>query len=130
MGFFSFKTSDTNESIAIIHTRHPNAGRTVYLLQPDGGRPIAEAAYNGYGDFGNVDAYAWLAKFNSPDVGHLDLVDDAEILRHIGIELSFEAPDKIKYPLKFSFNEKAVYELLPAAEDCEFQGFLFPGIAM
>ncbi|QIR16345.1 hypothetical protein [Shewanella aestuarii] len=130
MGFFSFKTCDSKESIANIHSNHPNAGRTVYLLQPNGERPIQETAYQGYGDFGHVDAYAWLAKFNATDVEHLDLVKDAETLRHIGIAMTFEEPEKIKYPLKFSFNEKAVYELLAASEDCEYQGYFYHGIAI
>jgi len=130
MGFFSFKTSDTNESIANIHSDHPNKGRTVYLVQPNGKPPIAENAYNGYGDFGDIDAYAWLAKFNAPNVEHLDLVKDSEVLRHIGIDLKYDEPEKIKYPLKFSFDEKAVYELLAASADCEYQGYFYHGIAI
>lgn len=63
MGFFSWLTADTGESIANIHSGHPNSGKTDYLLQPDG-PPIAQTGYAGYGVFGGVDACAWLAERN------------------------------------------------------------------
>lgn len=66
MGFFSWNTADTNDSIPSVHAGQdaPNAGKPVFLLQPNGKAPIEEEAYEGYGRFGNVDAYAWLAKMN------------------------------------------------------------------
>lgn len=63
MGFFSWLTSDTEESIANIHT---GKSRPVYLLQPDGQEPIFEPTYEGYGKFGGVDAYGWVARANTP----------------------------------------------------------------
>lgn len=62
MGFFSWKTADTGESIANRHSSRPV--KPVYLLQPNGQPPIKESSYDGYGRFGNVDAYNWLAKVN------------------------------------------------------------------
>jgi hypothetical protein len=64
MGFFSWKTADTDESIANEFTDHENAGRPVFLLQPDGQAPIREDSYEGYGTFGGVDAYEWLSEMN------------------------------------------------------------------
>lgn len=63
MGFFSWLTSDTEESIANVHT---GQSRPVYLLQPGGKEPICEPAYAGYGKFGGVDAYEWVARMNVP----------------------------------------------------------------
>ncbi|GIU40864.1 hypothetical protein TUM3794_19780 [Shewanella colwelliana] len=125
MGFFSWNTSDTNESIANIHSGHPNATRTVYMLQPGGKEPIECRAYEGYGVFGGVDAFAWLAKFNSEQAKSLDLFEDCEELRKIGIDLFFKNRSSIIYPLKFSFHKNAKYEQLAAAKDCNFQGFFY-----
>ena len=116
MGFFSWKTADTNESIANIHSNHPNAGRTVYLLQPGGKEPVEETAYNGYGDFGDVDAFAWLAEMN----GYGTPGSDIQTRRMDGI-IALD----IKIPLKFSFNKDAVYEDLPASESCRQQGYFY-----
>ncbi len=112
MGFFSWKTADTGESIANSHSPRCKQ-RAVFLLQPDGEPPVEESWYAGYGMFGEVDAYEWLAERN----GGGD--------RGVGIDLFFrEDPDAV--PLKFSFDPKAVYEDLPASESCEFQGYFYP----
>ncbi|MEE8428312.1 MAG: hypothetical protein V3S33_02260 [Gammaproteobacteria bacterium] len=99
MGFFSWKTADTGESIANAYADHPNAGRTVYLLQP-GDEPLSQSSfitqhpgdngvmsgYEGYGMFGGVDAYVWLAQHND----NLELkLEDKDELRSMGIELTF-----------------------------------------
>lgn len=68
MGFSSWKTADTNETIANVHSGHPNSERAVYLLQPNGQKPIKERQYNGYCVFGGVNAFVWLARMNiSPE---------------------------------------------------------------
>lgn len=64
MGFFSWKTADSGESIANVYSG--KRVRPVYLLQPDG-ENIREDAYEGYGEFGGVDAYEWLAERNFGD---------------------------------------------------------------
>lgn len=62
MGFFSWQTADTEESI---YNNLSDLGcKTVYLLQPNGQPPIKEDDYEGYGVFGGVDAYEWLARQN------------------------------------------------------------------
>ena len=58
MGQFSFLTGDTKESILV------SEPRKVYLLQPNKEASIEEDFYGGYGDFGAVDAYEWLATRN------------------------------------------------------------------
>lgn len=180
MGFFSWLTSDTEESIANVHT---GRCRPVYLLQPGGQEPICEPAYEGSGEFGGVDAYAWVARANSPAAALADMNEDqvhdlgllmtdgtilrdaqtgelwsvrrpvpAELgiqvnnfpnswmtvipelgmspaeLRECGRFVSARLRDHmdIKYPLKFSFDKNAVYEDLPAAQNCPHQGYFLP----
>ena len=123
MGFFSWQTADTKESIANVYTGHC---RPVYLLQPNGKPPIYEPEYAGYGEFGDKNAYVWLAENNLPEA-MLDRICEDE-LHDIGLELFLEGcfEDKISevmYPLKFSFSKDAVYEDLPASNDCPYQGF-------
>jgi len=61
MGFFSWKTSDTNRSIANVYS-----GRSVfvvYMITRDG-KHWEEDAYEGYGIFGGKDYYELLAEIN------------------------------------------------------------------
>lgn len=64
MGFFSWLTADTNQSIPVAFSgRHKGPA---FLLQP--GKPaIREDAYDGNGQFGDTSAYVWLAKANLDD---------------------------------------------------------------
>ncbi len=83
MGFFSWLTADTRDSIANSSSQRPT--RTVYLLQPDGKEPIREDEYEGYGVFGGVDAHVWLARQNIP-VERLKGLSEEEI-RDMGVTL-------------------------------------------
>lgn len=65
MGFFSWKTADSKESIASIYSGYHQD--SIYLLQPGGKAPIKEDAYEGLGMFGEIDAYEWLARHNLND---------------------------------------------------------------
>lgn len=178
MGFFSWLTADTGESIANCYS--VRLVRPVYLLQPYGKAPIEEPAYDGYGNFGEVNALDWLARANladdqlakmtkgqirtagiALDVGHLYrdveskklfsifhgygfLIDGVidfpgrfdEIIPGYGRPLQlinsgrFVAIPVREFfpafkPLKFSFNPKAVYEDLPASEQCPHQGYFY-----
>lgn len=88
MGFFSSLTADTKESIANVHA---GGSPTVYMLQPNGAAPIAEPEYDGYGVWGGVDQYEWLADMNAPSLG-LDLSRmDFEAKRDIGLSLVYGA---------------------------------------
>jgi hypothetical protein len=80
MGYFSWKTADTDLTIANEAT---GLSRPVYMLQPNGKEPILERSYEGYGEFGGVDAYVWLAENNLPK-DMLDEMDDEE-KRNLGI---------------------------------------------
>lgn len=85
MGFFSWLTCDTSESISNIHS--DRKVRTVYMLQPGNERHIEEPAYDGYGVFGGVAAYAWLARKNRHVLADPSVVDNGERAIHIGIGL-------------------------------------------
>jgi hypothetical protein len=123
MGMFSWLTSDGEESIANVYSGRET--KTVYLLQPNGKPPIKESAYEGYGDFGNVDAYVWLAEQNAGPL-NIDISQmEHEGKRDLGIHLAFHRTKEVVYPLKFSFNENAIYENLPAAKECPEQGFFY-----
>ncbi len=181
MGFFSWKTADTNESIGNIYSVKPAS--TVYMLAPNGKPPYEEPAYEGYGKFANKDAHEFLLEMNAEDLGidfynlsheerrlagialavgnvyiHAETSERWHIFhdyRHVldanyfsgnfaevvpelgdtpnnlierGVLLRRDIKDElgIRFPLKFSFNRKAVYEDLPASEDCPYQGFFFP----
>jgi hypothetical protein len=67
MGFFSWLTADTKETIANTFTdKHRAEG--VYLLCPDGSK-IHEPFYEGYGIFGEQNAYVLLGRQNSERLG-------------------------------------------------------------
>ena len=78
MGYFSWKTAgDQGKSIRV--------GSRAFLLQPDGRPAIEEPSYDGYGEFGGVDAYVWLARENLPK--EILAGADHEDLRDFGIAL-------------------------------------------
>lgn len=81
MGFYSWNTADTNESIANVHSGKPI--KTVYLIQPNGQPAIKECQYQGYGKFGGVDAYAWLAKANFGNEKLTDVAINADCGRYL-----------------------------------------------
>jgi len=83
MGFFSWKTADTNESIANAHT---GRSKPVYLLQPNGAAPILEPSYDGYGVFGGIDTSEWVARHNLACNG-LDLKNEDD-MRVFGLVLN------------------------------------------
>lgn len=181
MGNFSWLTADSKRSIWC--TDSGQKVREAFLLQPNGETPISEPAYEGYGVFGGVDAYVWLAQHNipaerlkglsaddirsvgislgcgayyvdrdtgkkysvfhtgadiiDPEITHLpytyaepipefdgrmanDMIAEGKLVRH-------EFKDEfVKVPLKFSFNANAVYENLPASDECPNQGVFAP----
>lgn len=122
MGFFSWKTSDTNKSISNVYSTR--GALPVYLITPKNEK-IFESSYEGYGDFGGYDAYALLANWNAPN----ECNGDSDHDREIGIRLCYidgiDVSTKLKYPLKFAESPNVRYEDLEPSETCEAQGFFY-----
>jgi len=120
MGFFSWNTCDTGESIANNCSTRPTF--EVHMIAPDG-RVFTEPDYEGYGEFGGKDFHELLAELNglAPD-------------RSLGIDLTFKnnpngdnTPGVI-YPKFVEILEDDVvaqYNSLPNPESCEAQGFFY-----
>lgn len=86
MGFFSWDTSDTEETINNVCSEEPHT-RPVYMLLPNGQKSIKEEAYEGYGVFGGIDAYEKLAELNLGDLT-ADMSSDERRLIGIYIDSS------------------------------------------
>jgi len=120
MGYFSWKTCDTDRSIA-----NNDSGREtikVHMITPDG-RVFTEKDYDGYGEFGGKDFYELLAELNG-------LGSD----RSAGIDLCFkdntngdDTPGVIYPKLVEDLDEdvKGQYENLPNPITCSDQGFFY-----
>lgn len=103
MGFFSYLTADTNQSVSNIHSGLPH--RPVYLLQPNGEPAIKEPAYEGYGHFGGVCCFDWLSIMNFGDDTFVDLAIMADSGHY------FEDDDGV-YACKMHISEKALKHLI------------------
>ena len=122
MGFFSWKTQDTDRSI-------PNnySIRKTFRVQmlDNKGNVWTEDNYEGYGVFGGKDYYELLAEMN----GVTD--KDTDRLRNAGIDLAFSkgnhsgvATEDVLYPNLIEMADGWNY--LPGGPDsCEYQGFFY-----
>ena len=115
MGFFSWKTQDTDVSIA-----NQYSTRSTFRVQmlDDKGNVWTEDDYNGYGEFGGKDYYELLAEMNG-------LISD----RMLGIELAFHGhPNgdnpEVKFPNLVEMAKGWPYDP-KGPESCEFQGFFY-----
>jgi hypothetical protein len=114
MGFFSWYTQDTYESIANKYSTRPTS--TVYMIDDKGNR-WREDNYEGYGVFGGKDYYELLAEMNG-------LASD----RDAGIDLAYkDSPDGCNPNCKFpNLVEDPNWEWTnEAPESCFYQGYFF-----
>ena len=112
MGFFSWKTQDTDKSIANRYSSRPTF--TVYMVNPlNLDEYYKEDNYEGYGVFGGKDYYELLAEINN--VG-----SD----RDKGIELAFHHSEPIEYPILVEDLSKAI-EIFGEPKSCEAQGYFY-----
>jgi hypothetical protein len=114
MGFFSWKTQDTNKSIA----NHWSTRSTfkVYMLD-DKGNVWEEQDYNGYGEFGGKDYYELLAEMNGLESDRMKGIDLASM--H-----DWESHKNIKYPNLVQ--DITQWEYTPnTPKDCKYQGFFY-----
>jgi hypothetical protein len=113
MGFFSWKTNDTNLSIA---NRYSNLPTFTVYMRDNKGNVWVEKDYDGYGRFGGKDYYELLAEMNG-------LGSD----RCKGLWLQYDSKrTDIIFPALFE-NSDAQWEDYRgvAPEDCEYQGYFY-----
>lgn len=114
MGFFSWKTQDTNTSIA---NRYSTKETIVVYMIDNNGNIWEEQNYEGYGEFGGKDYYELLAEMNG-------LGSD----RIKGIELAskydWKSHKDIKYPnlVETLSNWKYTHK---APKTCKYQGYFY-----
>ena len=122
MGFFSWNTCDTDESIANNCSTRPTF--TVHMITPDG-QVFTEEDYEGYGEFGGKDFFDLVCELNGISVD-----------REAGIDLCFHGNPSgdntsgVIYPKFVECLEDDVvaqYNSLPNPESCEAQGFFYGG---
>lgn len=126
MGFFSWKTQDTDKSIC---NEHSNRKTFRVEMMDNKGNVWTEDNYDGYGRFGGKDFYELLAEMNGfeSDKTGDEYTDEA---RGFGINLAFKnngsgiATKGVYYP---NLVEKAngwVYGM-GGPDNCEFQGYFY-----
>jgi hypothetical protein len=118
MGFFSWKTSDSDKSISNEDSSR-GAGR-VYMLTPT--HRYVEDSYEGYGVFGGKDYYELVYELNKDKyVGN-----DSQESRSKGIDMCFDKNLEGKLVLpRFAESEAYEWADLQDSENCEHQGFFY-----
>ena len=141
MGFFSYHTCDTGESIP--NTSCSSRKTFCVYLMDDKGNVWKENEYEGYGVFGGKDIYVLFAEMNGLDISEeqkeelkaktekdeYGYTEYEECLRSLGIDKWHEAlqDEKIKTELKFPIlvrNKSQKWEN-KAPEHCKAQGFFY-----
>lgn len=122
MGFFSWKTSDTERSICNAYSGRKTFPVFVLIPKEFGGGYILEENYEGYGVFGGQDIYALVARWNCPE--RCSGRDEED--RIIGIEIACYDEDnaKLKYPIKITAKFKE-YEKAKPSVNCPNQGYFY-----
>ena len=116
MGFFSWKTNNSDRSIA---NRYSDRATFKVYMRDNKGNVWVEEDYEGYGRFGGKDYYELLAEMNG-------LGSD----RNKGLWLQYDSKGiNIIYPALFEAFEGADSEWEDyrgaAPEDCEYQGYFY-----
>lgn len=120
MGFFSWKTQDTNRSI---DNKYSNESTFPVTMIDNKGNRFLETKYDGYGVFGGKDYYILLAEMNG--INGLDEED----MRNNAISKVYQYsqndenpeliyPNLVEYPDNWTYTPNS-------PENCEFQGFFY-----
>jgi hypothetical protein len=110
MGFFSFKTQDTNRSISNVNSIR---GAFTVTMSDNNGNRYTEANYHGYGVFGGKDFYELLAEMNGKQT------------REEGIKIAFSGEKYVSPNLSEALDWKWIDS---APETCEDQGYFYSDI--
>lgn len=133
MGFFSWKTCDTDESI---FNTYSDRETIPIAMVDDKGNTYIEDEYEGYGVFGGKDYYQLVAEMNVLEKCNGDVDHD----RILGInivfkdnpsgDISMEDKFKIKVPILVSASllhhtrdYKKLWEITRPPVSCEYQGY-------
>ena len=127
MGFFSWKTQDTDKSIA-----NNYSNRNVFRVEmiDNAGNVFIEDNYEGYGRFGGKDYYELLAEMNGfeSDKTGDEYTDEA---RGFGISLAFSkdnhsgvGTEGVYYPNLIEQSSGWVYEMA-GPDSCDYQGYFY-----
>jgi hypothetical protein len=111
MGFFSWRTQDTDRSIA---NKYSNRETFIVFMIDDKGNYWMEDNYDGYGEFGGKDFYELLAEMNGLDSD-----------RGEGIDLAFsgkpyKSPNLVERKVDWVYTEEE-------PESCDDQGYFYGG---
>ncbi len=131
MGFFSWRTQDTDKSIANKYSIR----RTFRVEMLDNkGNVWTENDYDGYGVFGGKDYYELLAEMNGVvERDKVELQGEAytDYMRGEGINLAFSkgngsgvGTEGIYYPNLIEMAKGWTYEM-SGPDSCDFQGFFY-----
>lgn len=112
MGFFSWKTQDTNRSIC---NRYSNRKTfTVYMVNPITGKSYKEDNYEGYGEFGGKDYYELVAELNGRKT------------RSEGIDLAFsQTRETYIYPILVENKKEWRKYIGQDPINCNSQGYFY-----
>ena len=121
MGFFSWKTMDTNKSISNESSNRPTFK---VVMKDNKGNKWVEENYEGYGLFGGKDYYQLLAEMNG-----LEVNGDEDHDRGLGIDLIYGSEKGTNNTpfISPSLSESENYEWSNRehAKDCEYQGYFY-----
>jgi len=126
MGFFSWKTMDTDNSIA---NEHSNRKTFSVQMMDNKGNVWTEDNYDGYGRFGGKDFYELLAEMNgfTSDKTGDAYTDEA---RGFGINVAFKdngsgiATKGVLYPNLIEQADGWFYNE-SGPDNCEYQGYFY-----
>ena len=127
MGFFSWKTQDTDRSIANNYSTRKTF--TVVMIDNKGNKWV-EQSYEGYGIFGGKDYYELLAEMNGLTCEY-EGEKYTDVMRSKGIDLAFSKGDGsgvgtegVYYPNLIELADGWVYEMM-GPDSCENQGYFY-----
>ena len=118
MGFYSFKTSDTKESVS---NAYSSKGALSVKMIDDKGNEYIEKNYQGYGVFDNKDYYELVAEMNPNLTLDMDNLSDKDK----GATLCFDDKLQPLLPKIVSINCKVEYDRLSDSENCPNQGYFY-----